>query len=163
MPVKDALTQATRDVPDAGLSEHQTAYAFDLALAGVQNLGERDPLARTSEGRAWRDNAWRYGFVRRYPPEKASVTGVHNEDTHFRYVGETNAAILHVSDWCLEEYLRSLHEHGALTLYQNETPLAYVLCAKGDAEAAFDVPEHAALEVSCDNLGYAVLVIVISE
>ncbi len=38
----------------------------------------------------WLDeNAYKYGFVKRYPEDKTDITGISNEPWHYRYVGTT--------------------------------------------------------------------------
>lgn len=81
-----------------GTSEHQTGLAVDINADGVHSAGY--------EVYDWLDqNAHRYGFIRRYPPDKTDVTGISNEPWHYRYVGVTAAAELQRLDLCLEEYL----------------------------------------------------------
>lgn len=33
------------------------------------------------------NNAYKYGFIKRYPDNKIEITGVNNEPWHYRYVG----------------------------------------------------------------------------
>ena len=43
----------------------------------------------------WLDeNAYKYGFVKRYPEDKTDITGISNEPWHYRYVGTTVAKIM---------------------------------------------------------------------
>ena len=54
----------------------------------------------------WLDeNAYKYGFVKRYPEDKTDITGISNEPWHYRYVGTTVAKIMKEENLCLEEYL----------------------------------------------------------
>ena len=46
-----------------------------------------------------------YGFILRYPVDKSEITGIIYEPWHYRYVGRKNAAKIHESGLCLEEYL----------------------------------------------------------
>ena len=63
-------------------------------------------VARIDGDYAWlTENAWRYGFILRYPPEKADVTGIGYESWHFRYVGIPHAWYMQENNLCLEEYL----------------------------------------------------------
>ncbi|MBQ9197463.1 MAG: D-alanyl-D-alanine carboxypeptidase family protein [Clostridia bacterium] len=160
MPVAQALIQAERDVPDSGQDEHQLATAFDVRLNGLHAWSAADPMARTKDGEWLLRNAWKYGFIRRYPPEKADVTGVENESMHWRYVGRAHAAAMALSGLCLEEYLALLHEAGALRVLGAEGAEAWILCRPCDAAGAiFDIPAGWRAEVSADNLGYAVCVL----
>lgn len=159
MSTAEALSAARRDVPDSGKSEHQLATSFDITFTGELDWAYADPLDRSKDGRWLRENAWRFGFIRRYPPDKAQMTGVLNEGLHFRYVGYAHALVMQSTGWCLEEYLQALKGYGALTIEQGDT-VTYILSSEMDAEgAAFPVPSGYKCEVSADNLGYAVCVL----
>lgn len=69
-----------------GFSEHQTGLTIDIGpLSGECSLEEC--FGETPEGIWLRDNAWRFGFILRYPADKTPVTGYSFEPWHFRYVG----------------------------------------------------------------------------
>jgi D-alanyl-D-alanine carboxypeptidase len=77
-----------------GYSEHQTGLAIDIGTASGRC--DLDPcLATTPEGRWLAANAWRYGFVLRYPSGQEQVTGIEFEPWHFRYVGIPLATAYH--------------------------------------------------------------------
>lgn len=50
------------------------------------------------------NNAYRYGFIQRYPSDKTDITGVNNEPWHYRYVGVEAAQEMQEKGLCLEEY-----------------------------------------------------------
>ena len=157
MPVSEALARAQKDAPDSGHSEHQLATAFDVQLNGRHAWSAEDPMMRTRDGQWLMENAWRYGFIRRYPPEKSSITGVENEVMHWRYVGKCHAAIIEMTGLCLEEYLDLLHAQGTLCLKDREGRESWVLCRPCGADGAdFEIPDGWSAAVSADNLGYAV-------
>ena len=82
-----AFGQAKADTESArpGYSEHQTGWAVDL---GNGNCIE-DCFGKT-EAAAWvLTNAYKYGFLHRYPSDKSGITGYRNEPWHFRYIGKT--------------------------------------------------------------------------
>ena len=158
LPVVEALRKATQEIPDSGGSEHQLATCFDLRLDGLQDWSYADPMARTADGRWLLEHGWRYGFIRRYPPEKAALTGIDNEALHWRYVGRLHALMLHAADWCLEEYVQALHAYGALRLQTPEGAEIWALCQPMEEDVSFDIPPGASCEVSADNLGWAVCV-----
>ena len=55
---------------------------------------------------SWLDNnAYKYGFIKRYPSSKSYITGINNEPWHYRYVGK-EAATIKNQNLCLEEYLK---------------------------------------------------------
>ena len=63
-----------------GHSEHQTGLAADINLVD-------DSFEYTSEGQWLNNNAYKYGFILRYPKGKTSETGYIYESWHYRYVG----------------------------------------------------------------------------
>ena len=55
----------------------------------------------------WLDeNAYKYGFIKRYPADKTDITGIDNEPWHYRYVGYEAAKEMKEQNLCLEEYLK---------------------------------------------------------
>ena len=83
----------------AGHSEHQTGFAFDVN--DISNAFDDTPEAKWLS-----ENAWKYGFILRYPKGKTNETGYMYESWHFRYVGEELAKKLYNNgDWItLESY-----------------------------------------------------------
>ena len=77
-----------------GYSEHQTGLSIDIgAVSGDCSLSEC--FGDTPEGIWLRDNAWRFGYILRYPADKTAVTGYTFEPWHFRYVGTDLATEMH--------------------------------------------------------------------
>jgi D-alanyl-D-alanine carboxypeptidase len=83
-----------------GTSEHQTGLALDVGLVG---LPDDQVFAGTPASRWVADNAHRFGFILRYPPDKAAITGYANEPWHLRYVGVDLATVLHANGLTMEE------------------------------------------------------------
>ena len=84
-----------------GTSEHQLGIAIDINAD--TDVCSKDELY------SWlTDNSYKYGFICRYPANKENVTGVKNEQWHYRYVGKEAAAEMHASGLCLEEYIVQL-------------------------------------------------------
>ena len=54
------------------------------------------------------ENAYKYGFIKRYPSDKTDITGVINEPWHYRYVGKEAAKKIYSQGICLEEYIDEL-------------------------------------------------------
>ncbi|MHA7272799.1 D-alanyl-D-alanine carboxypeptidase family protein [Arthrobacter sp. TMT4-20] len=80
--------QAVADTISArpGHSEHQTGLAVDVGNAnGSCGLGAC--FGTTAGGKWVAANAWRYGFIIRYPDGYQSTTGYTYEPWHLRYVG----------------------------------------------------------------------------
>lgn len=87
--------QAVADTYSArpGHSEHQTGLAMDV---GASSCGCTDePFGYTPEGEWVAQNAWRFGFIVRYPPGYEWMTGYIWEPWHLRYVGQQVAATMH--------------------------------------------------------------------
>ena len=86
-----------------GESEHQLGLCVDLIEYGTINLDERFGETKAFEWLS--QNAFKYGFILRYPSDKVSVTGYDYEPWHYRFVGIDAATVIHEDNICLEEYL----------------------------------------------------------
>ena len=80
-----------------GHSEHQTGLTIDCNYAG-------DAFHDTPEAKWLENNAWKYGFIIRFPKGKEDKTGYKYESWHIRYVGKEMAKKIYDSGLCLEEY-----------------------------------------------------------
>ena len=69
-----------------GFSEHQTGLTMDIGASSGECSIEAC-FGELPEGIWLRDNAYRFGFILRYPADKTAVTGYEYEPWHFRYVG----------------------------------------------------------------------------
>lgn len=94
----------------AGTSEHQTGLAYDL-IGEDYALKYKLDFSKSKEYKWLMDNAYKYGFVLRYPEGKKDITGVSFAPWHFRYVGIDLAKILHDQNLTLEEYLKVADEN----------------------------------------------------
>lgn len=84
-----------------GHSEHQTGLAIDIVNTESKNI------KKFKKEFEWLNkNAYKYGFVLRYPENKEIITGYKYEPWHYRYVGKNLAIILYnKGKWLtLEEY-----------------------------------------------------------
>jgi D-alanyl-D-alanine carboxypeptidase len=98
--------QAAADSQSArpGHSEHQTGLAVDIE-PNDRKCELLPCFADTPEGRWLVTNSYKYGFILRYLPDKAAVTGYASEPWHFRYVGKDLAEQMHASNIStLEEF-----------------------------------------------------------
>jgi D-alanyl-D-alanine carboxypeptidase len=95
---------ADMDTARPGFSEHQTGLAVDISAAsGRCTLNAC--FGQMPEGQWLAANAWRFGFLLRYPEDKVAVTGYTYEPWHFRYVGVPLATELHnTGTTTLEEF-----------------------------------------------------------
>ena len=69
-----------------GFSEHQTGLTMDIGASSGECSIEAC-FGELPEGIWLRDNAYRFGFILRYPADKTAITGYEWEPWHFRYVG----------------------------------------------------------------------------
>lgn len=99
----DAYDQTKQSVAVPGTSEHATGLAVDIIASEYEALDDRQ--GETAEQQWLMEHCWEYGFILRYPPEKADVTGIIFEPWHYRYVGENAAKEIHEQNITLEEYL----------------------------------------------------------
>ena len=96
---EEASSKAEQVIAKPGRSEHETGLAIDIA-------GDDDYDQDTDSVLEWMNsNAYKYGFILRYPSGKESVTGAEAENDHYRYVGKEAAKVIHDQGICLEEYL----------------------------------------------------------
>lgn len=93
-----------------GHSEHQTGLAMDVSTPSI-DFHLDSGFAATPEGKWLADNAHRYGFIVRYPKDKADITGYSYEPWHIRYVGIPLATKLYNENLTLEEYTDSMMAH----------------------------------------------------
>lgn len=91
--IKKANTYSARP----GYSEHQTGLAIDINLTN-------DSFINTKEAKWLANNAYKYGFILRYPKDKEKITGYKYEPWHYRYVGEEVAKFIYENDITFDEY-----------------------------------------------------------
>jgi D-alanyl-D-alanine carboxypeptidase len=78
-----------------GHSEHQLGLAADFSARG-QGCVILTCFGNTEAGRWLEQNAYKYGFILRYPKGFRAITGFQYEPWHFRYVGVELATELNV-------------------------------------------------------------------
>ena len=84
-----------------GTSEHQTGLCCDM-----HNLPGADQAFAKQEVYNWLcENAWKFGFILRFPEDKEDITTYEFEPWHYRFVGRYHAEKIHNLGLCLEEYL----------------------------------------------------------
>lgn len=160
----EGVETAARYVALAGHSEHHTGLAMDLSVYTDSGEGY---YVRSYEKCRWLvDNFENYGFVLRYPEEKANITGIDYESWHYRYVGTPHSLIMSAEGFVLEEYLeylQTLDKGTSLTWNGSETGF----CKRGEGGAVYEVyyepaseettvlglPKGRAYTVSGDNVG----------
>lgn len=98
-----------------GHSEHQTGLGFDIVSTDLPSSYQiNSTFDNTDEAKWASDNAYKYGFILRYPKGKTGETGYKYESWHFRYVGEDLAKKLYNNgNWItLEAYFGITSEYG---------------------------------------------------
>ena len=145
-----------------GYSEHHTGLALDFTIFYV-DTGLSDDYDGTGIYSWINQNCQKYGFVVRYPEDKANITNVNHEPWHFRYVGLPHADIMVEKGYCFEEYIDSLRS------FSPENPLVYsasdgktyqVYFIKEDvAKNGIPIPNGKSYAVSGNNVdGYIVTI-----
>ncbi len=94
---RDGYEEADTYSARPGYSEHQTGLAVDINSTD-------DSFAYTEEAKWLKKNAYKYGFILRYPEGKEYITGYQFEPWHFRYVGKDVAKKIYDEDLTFEEY-----------------------------------------------------------
>ena len=77
---KEAKKRAEKYVAIPDTSEHQLGLSVDINA-------DTDKCSSEKVYQWLDENAYKYGFVKRYPEDKTDITGISNEPWHYRYVG----------------------------------------------------------------------------
>lgn len=94
---KDGQENADTYSARPGHSEHQTGLAIDLNDIS-------DSFGNTDEFKWLSENAYKYGFILRYPRDLTNITGYVYEPWHYRYVGNEIAKYIHETGITYDEY-----------------------------------------------------------
>lgn len=94
---RDGQAAADKYSARPGYSEHQTGLCADL-----NNVS--DSFDGSDEAIWLKNNAYKYGFILRFPKGKEDITGYKYEPWHYRYVGIEAAKVIYEDDITLEEY-----------------------------------------------------------
>ncbi|MCM3093004.1 MULTISPECIES: VanY-A/VanY-F/VanY-M family D-Ala-D-Ala carboxypeptidase [unclassified Cytobacillus] len=128
----------------AGYSEHNVGLSLDVGSTQIK-------MAHAPEGKWIEENAWKYGFILRYPKDKTDITGIQYEPWHIRYVGLPHSAIMKEKNHVLEEYLEYLKEEKQISAEidgETYTITYYPLSKTG----TINVPEDRQYEISGNNM-----------
>ena len=88
----------TNYVARPGFSEHQTGLGFDIGSTTTR-------VFKNSKEYEWMlDNAYKYGFILRFPQKFVTYTGFNPEPWHYRYVGKEISTYIHEHNIPYEEY-----------------------------------------------------------
>lgn len=135
-----------------GYSDFHTGNLFEVTYGGS--------AASISQDNAYDwiyKNAYKYGFVTRYPEAKSGITGVSDFDNAFRYVGVAHATYMLENNLCLEEYvekIRSHNESDPLSVTANGIEYSiYYVKANTDGETLIETSSKTGTSISGDNAG----------
>ena len=95
---KNGLEHALLYSAKPGHSEHQLGLAVDLNSV-------YESFEKTKEYEWLKENAYKYGFIERYPKGKEFITGYGYEPWHYRYLGIDVATKIYEDNISYEEYL----------------------------------------------------------
>ncbi len=84
----------------SGYSEHHTGLAIDVDNKTLSY----NNFENTKEFNWMQENAYKYGFILRYPKQFEYLTGYIYEPWHYRYVGLEVASYIHKNNITFEEY-----------------------------------------------------------
>lgn len=136
-----------------GTSDHHTGLGVDLKVYAdgiMYSLNEKEEFAWVSE------NAWRFGFVERYPAGKSDVTGISYTDSkYFRFVGTPHAEIMKKNGYTLEEYVMFLRDYpfdGTHYLFTAEDGSVYEIYHVLYTGTPIMVPAEKEYSLSGDNI-----------
>lgn len=83
-----------------GYSDHQIGLSCDIRTED-KAFGE---FTSTKEAEWLKNNAYKFGFINRYPEGKENITGYMYESWHYRYVGKDVAKIIYDNNITFDEY-----------------------------------------------------------
>ncbi|NOU76164.1 D-Ala-D-Ala carboxypeptidase VanY [Paenibacillus sp. LMG 31458] len=128
----------------AGNSEHNLGLSLDIGSTQTE-------MSKAPEGKWLKKNAWRYGFILRYPADKTAITGIQSEPWHFRYVGLPHSAIMQEKNFVLEQYLNFLKEKKTIkTTVDHQTyEISYYPVSKN---TTILVPANGRYQISGNNM-----------
>lgn len=92
-----------KHAPQPGHAEFQTGLAVEFYVAGTDPRMDND-FEKTEQAKWLQANAYKYGFILRYPEGSESITGYRADPTIYRYVGIDAAKEMHDRGLTMEEY-----------------------------------------------------------
>ena len=96
----DGLKKADTYSSRAGFSEHQTGLAIDVSNGQTPYMN----FEKTDEFIWMNENAYKYGFILRYPKNKEYITGYTYESWHYRYTGVDISSYIKKHNITYDEY-----------------------------------------------------------
>ena len=143
---------------DWSSDDHATGLSVDLWIPNVPS----DRYLTSDLGVWLQRNAWRFGFVIRYPFLAAQTTGLPYQPWHIRYVGEVHAARMFAGRLTLEDYVsETLRRNDMTTRFyrisltgEDGEPADWVVYKQFASERTIFVPAALTdVSVSFDSIG----------
>jgi zinc D-Ala-D-Ala carboxypeptidase len=128
----------------AGYSEHNLGLSLDIGSSQAE-------MNSAPEGQWLKKNAWKYGFILRYPDDKTAITGIQFEPWHFRYVGLPHSAIIQENGFVLEQYMDYLKEQQSVSL-KVQGQKYHVFYYPVSKDRTLQVPVQGQYEISGNNM-----------
>lgn len=147
-----------------GTSEYESGLAFcmgryakgdDIMNKKFHELPQSDWMV---------EHSWEYGIIFRFPvqgypnstvSDKSYKTGQSSKLSIYRYVGKANAAVMHIMNFCMEEYIEYLMAHPHIGIYYNGQMVYEIVRQEnytgGDAAVAVSASARDVI-VSLDNV-----------
>ncbi len=138
-----------------GYSDYHTGRSFDLCITPEDGM---QSYYVANGDYAWiNQNAYKYGFVLRYPEGKIDYTGVNPRAYTFHYVGVPHAKYMYDNNLCLEEYVEAIKAYPATSPVKVDTEggvwtVFYVEMAPSGS-SVINIPACQEYTISGDNLG----------
>ncbi|MDO5327615.1 MAG: D-alanyl-D-alanine carboxypeptidase family protein [Clostridia bacterium] len=147
-----------------GTSEYESGLAFNMSryLKGDDIMNKKFHELPQSDWMV--EHSWEYGIILRFPvqgypnstvTDKSYKTGQSTKLDIYRYVGKANAAVMHIMNFCMEEYIEYLIAHPHIAVYQDGA-LKYEIIRTEDyagGDATVNVTRTAQnVSVSVDNM-----------
>lgn len=114
---EEAAVAVAKLIADPGRSEHELGLSVDILDGDLPEMDESQ--AETPTGQWLAENAWKYGFIQRYPKGAEEITGYSWHPWHYRYVGEDVAQNIYSLGITLEEYLSLFYSDEAAVVYEH--------------------------------------------
>ncbi len=167
------IDRVTQSVNYPGTSEYQSGLSFRITRWHKDDSAFNSEKFETTAHSDWLlEHSWEYGFVFRFPvlgypnetvTDKSFKTGETKKLRIFRYVGIENAAVMHLKNFCMEEYVEYLIAHPHIAVYQDGALKYEIVRQEGGTTAedvTVNVPQNAAsVSVSSDNVGGIIIAV----
>lgn len=155
---RNAKDQEGKSAP-VGHSDHHTGYC--MALRKDSGYLESDHWIY--------ENGHRYGFIQRYPNEKADKTYVSDYEYCIRYVGIPHATYMVQNNLCMEEYISLLrstytgNHHLQITDSEGARYEVYYVPASPEGVTNVNIPQNYSFTISGDNVSGFIVTIHLSQ